>query len=309
MGTRGNGPSNVKEKVAKLNNTHIVSSIVRRGAKDPKSETFIYLNTKERQFDNIYNSPRSALHQDIYPTVLEEAKQMPKNKKSMKLNLVVFFEIAKVVEIMDEEHKDLHIQNTLMADERLEQWLDPDINKLVWVVIKLGKPCSTKAMSITSGNMKNTLAKKGEQIHAKTILIASHEGPYWFVIKFLKVVIHGFKTNPERVGSYIPTPEKYNNSRCGFIQIQNDDNECFKWCMKYHQTKKETHCDRISVLIKVEDKYDYSGVNYPASFEDIERFEKILKLLFLLIILMMKTTSEKKRMETPIILLTISYIY
>jgi hypothetical protein len=28
----------------------------------------------------------------------------------------------------------------------------------------------------------------------------------------------------------------------------------------------------LSVLRKVEDKYDYSNVNYPASYEDIEKF-------------------------------------
>jgi hypothetical protein len=44
--------------------------------------------------------------------------------------------------------------------------------------------------------------------------------------------------------------------------------------MKYHQTKRDKNCDRISALKKVEDKYDYTGVNYPASFEDIERFEE-----------------------------------
>ena len=48
--------------------------------------------------------------------------------------------------------------------------------------------------------------------------------------------------------------------------------------MKYHQAKKEKHCDRISVLKKVEDKCDYSGVNYPASFEDFERFEENSKV-------------------------------
>ena len=167
----------------------------------------------------------SEAHQDIYPTVLSETKQMLKNKKSMKLSLVVFFEIAKVVDIMDGEHKNKFIQNTLLPGERLEQWLDPDINKLVWVVIKLGKPCSTKMLSITSGNMRDSLEKQGDYIHSRTVLIASHEGPYWFVFKFLKVVFKAFKINPERGGSYIPTPEKFSNPKCGLINIQNDDNE------------------------------------------------------------------------------------
>ena len=43
--------------------------------------------------------------------------------------------------------------------------------------------------------------------------------------------------------------------------------------MLYHQTAKTTHCDRLSVLKKVEDKYDWEGVNFPVSFDDIQTFE------------------------------------
>ena len=50
-------------------------------------------------------------------------------------------------------------------------------------------------------------------------------------------------------------------------------------CVKYHQSKKEKHSDRISVLMKLEDKYNYEGVNYPATFEDIQTFEKHNKVV------------------------------
>jgi hypothetical protein len=44
--------------------------------------------------------------------------------------------------------------------------------------------------------------------------------------------------------------------------------------MKYHQSKKEKHDDRITVLRKLDDKYDYSNIQYPASHEDINVFEE-----------------------------------
>ena len=50
------------------------------------------------------------------------------------------------------------------------------------------------------------------------------------------IFIESFSVKPVRGSSYIPTPLKFSNSRCGLINIKNDDNECFKWCMKYHQT-------------------------------------------------------------------------
>ena len=43
--------------------------------------------------------------------------------------------------------------------------------------------------------------------------------------------------------------------------------------MKYHQSKKEKNGDRTSVLSKIEDKYNYENVNFPAGFDDIETFE------------------------------------
>ena len=42
---------------------------------------------------------------------------------------------------------------------------------------------------------------------------------------------------------------------------------------KYHQTNKAKHDDRISVLSKIEDKYNYDNVTYPASADDIKEVE------------------------------------
>jgi hypothetical protein len=43
--------------------------------------------------------------------------------------------------------------------------------------------------------------------------------------------------------------------------------------MKYHQTNRAKHDDRTTVLNKIEDKYNYDNVNYPASHTDIKTFE------------------------------------
>ena len=43
--------------------------------------------------------------------------------------------------------------------------------------------------------------------------------------------------------------------------------------MRYHQSLKDKHSHRITVLKKVDDKYNYEDVNFPASLTDIEQFE------------------------------------
>ena len=97
--------------------------------------------------------------------------------------------------------------------------------------------------------------------------------------KYYALMLKCFINNPQRGSSWIPTPDRYNNARCGLINIRNeDDQECFKWCAKYHLSKKEKHSDRVSVLKENEDKYNYSNVNYPATFDDIAIFENNNKI-------------------------------
>ena len=84
-----------------------------------------------------------------------------------------------------------------------------------------------------------------------------------------------YETKPLRAASYIPTPERYKHAKCGLINIQNPDQECFKWNALYHQTPKGKHDDRLSVLKKVVDKYKWDGINFPASYEDVYKFEEL----------------------------------
>ena len=64
------------------------------------------------------------------------------------------------------------------------------------------------------------------------------EGSNWKVKTWSNFRFDIFKTRPLRAGSYIPTPERYSNSRCGLTNIRNNDQECFIWCMGYHQSQK-----------------------------------------------------------------------
>lgn len=96
----------------------------------------------------------------------------------------------------------------------------------------------------------------------------------WSLVKIHYFFVETFSIKPVRGSSYIPTPEKFKNPKCGLINIQNDDVECFKWCMKYHQTKKSKRDDRISALKKVNDKFIYNNMNFPAGWDDIKKFEE-----------------------------------
>ena len=154
LGTRGNGPSNAKEKVAKITNTHVVSSIVRRNVKDPKSSTYLYINEQNTQlvFSQLYKNEINK-SREIYGTVLKETKAMLNSKQYMKLNIVVFMEIAKIIRDPT--------QYQLEEGERFGKWYGDPGDGPVWndVVIRAAKPCSTKTININRATINTVLLK------------------------------------------------------------------------------------------------------------------------------------------------------
>ena len=87
-------------------------------------------------------------------------------------------------------------------------------------------------------------------------------GSGWFIYRWHYIFVECLTTKPLRASSYIPTPEKYANAKCGLINIQNKDQECFRWCMKYHQSEKKNNMARTTVLDKITDNYIYN-TSYP----------------------------------------------
>ena len=82
-----------------------------------------------------------------------------------------------------------------------------------------------------------------------------------------QIIISVYAVRRSKGSSYIPTPAPYNNANCGLINIQNSDEKCFYWCMKYHQSSKIKHMDRITVLSKLDKcDYNYENVNFERSY-------------------------------------------
>jgi hypothetical protein len=67
----------------------------------------------------------------------------------------------------------------------------------------------------------------------------------WKVVSINNLNMDTFKIKAARGSSWIPTPERYSNAKCGLINIKNEDQECFKWCMKYHQSANRTDAQNI----------------------------------------------------------------
>jgi hypothetical protein len=134
---------------------------------------------------------------------------------------------------------------------------------------------STKNISVyTSDTMKEIiLSLEKELIRKLDAAIEASTGSGWSVFRYNKMYSILHTINTPRAGSYIKTPEKYDFPKCGLINIRNEDNECFKHCTAYHQTKQENHDNRLTVLSKFNNTYNYKDITYPTSLEDVKKFE------------------------------------
>ena len=109
---------------------------------------------------------------------------------------------------------------------------------------------STKTPQIiTKANYKNVIKAQLAELKNKISNFDLNQSG-WIFKKIHKIDLDVFETKPLRASSYIPTPEKYSNPKCGLVNIKNNDNQCFRWCMKYHQSDKQKNCQNISALKK-----------------------------------------------------------
>ena len=90
--------------------------------------------------------------------------------------------------------------------------------------------------------------------------------------------IHFHKIDLRRGSSYIPSPEWLDVKKAVINPKNKKDNYCFAYAVTiaiYHEKIGE-NLDRISNnLIKYTEKFDWNGIDFPASAPDYKRFEKL----------------------------------
>ena len=112
-----------------------------------------------------------------------------------------------------------------------------------------------------------------EEIEEEIQKVQEAEGSGWQFLKVIKLVLHTTRWDPINAGSYIELPEVLKNKHA-IINMKNQDEECFKWCVLRALYPKDKNAERIDKDLKSkQDSINMKGIRYPVNFRDIDRFE------------------------------------
>ena len=82
------------------------------------------------------------------------------------------------------------------------------------------------------------------------------------------------RLNLTRGSSYVPLPDWF--MKKAIINPKNSDMECFKWAViaaiKWEEVGNNP--ERVSKLRRYEEEFDWSDIEFPVSFRDINKFER-----------------------------------
>ena len=98
-------------------------------------------------------------------------------------------------------------------------------------------------------------------------------GSGWRLHSIIKLELHTVEWDPLRGNSYIKLPKELSNKNA-IINVKNEDNKCFLWCVLRALNPKDNHPDRIDKKLKEkENTLNMDGIEYPVSLKDIDKFE------------------------------------
>ena len=101
------------------------------------------------------------------------------------------------------------------------------------------------------------------------------DGSGWTLVEVIKLVLHTTKWEPIYGSSYIPLGPYLANKQA-IINMKNEDDKCFMWCVLRALYPKDIHPERIDKDLKSkQDIINMNGIRYPVSLKAIDRFEHL----------------------------------
>ena len=121
--------------------------------------------------------------------------------------------------------------------------------------------------------------------------------------RFMRVERVEIQTDEMRVGKYIPLPDLLAGKQAIINMKNENDDECFKWCIGRSQHPVKKNAERITSLLRRQcEEFDWSGISFPVGWRDIDKFERnndisvnVLGLVDQEIVTLRKTKHKKEK--------------
>ena len=97
-------------------------------------------------------------------------------------------------------------------------------------------------------------------------------GSGWTLNRIESLYINSIRFDPLSGSSYCKLPKHIENSQ-GIINVVNKDDKCFAYSILAGLHPVKEHQTRVNNYIPLMNKYNWDGINFPASEYDIEKFE------------------------------------
>ena len=113
-----------------------------------------------------------------------------------------------------------------------------------------------------------------ERIIEKMATLQQAEGSGWRLDSIIKLELHTVSYNPLRGETWIALPKELANKKA-IINMKNEDNKCFLWCVLRALNPCEKKSERIDKKLKEkENTLNMEEIAYPVSLKDIDKFER-----------------------------------
>ena len=114
-----------------------------------------------------------------------------------------------------------------------------------------------------------------DEIEEEIQIVQNAEGSGWVFVEVIKLVLHTTKWEPIYGSSYIPL-DPYLANKKAIINMQNEDDKCFMWCVLRALYPKDKNAERIDKDLKSkQDNINMKGICYPVSLKAIDHFEHL----------------------------------
>ena len=114
-----------------------------------------------------------------------------------------------------------------------------------------------------------------DEIEEEIQKVENAEGSGYTFVKVIKLVLHVTKWQPLYGSSYMPL-DPYLANKKAIINMKNEDDKCFMWCVLRALYPKDKNSERIDKDLKSkQDIINMKGICYPVSLNGIKRFEEL----------------------------------